>query len=933
MCKFELLVHKMKNSRNIIFGFGFIAILFSQTHFSFTENTGNYEPFFIGRLTLRGGPLESNDEIGVFDNELCVGAIEYTGEMWAQMLAWKDDEWTDEQDGFISGNIISFRLWDASLEEEIHVEKIEFLNGDTFDTSGVFNESAWARVHLSALLPQNFVFTETIQYQLIQLDEVSLRNQSLSAESEIGILGNGLIVGAGIYSGESFQKLFVWADDTVSSNQDGFLNGDTLSFKYFDEIGDSLIGPLTVEYSENPDWNSTGFLYIETISGVQLSTNPQIFIEPQVTIEDIDFNPINLSQGVLDPDENPNQILWSFFGNEELEINMENFILTVGISEPNWFGTENIQLIAADSHGGADSLMVLFTVLPVNDQPFVENINIGIFEDSESVIPLSGLDVDGDEITISILSEPGFGTFDPETEIYSPNENYHGTDMFFYNAFDGELYSNDGMVEIIITSVNDIPFVDAGEDITINENVITQLNGTGWDVEGPVSFQWSSDSLIQFQNPNASQTEVIAPNLNISTDFTLTLSVTDSDGIEVSDSLILTVSDLGDIDEINLVPSWNLISFDVTMENSEPESIFSEIIGTDNLVYITGYDSISFYFDPFGPSFFNTLNSIDTGFGYWVKVIEEDEVLQSGLPTPDNYNINLSSGWNLVGYWLDNPIAPENAFSQLISSENLIYVTGFGSGGAVFFEPGGIFNTLEILENGYGYWVKLLNNVENFQYPIPSGFSLKSSQTKPNLEIVKTNIFMFINGTISLPKSECNEQGTVSIFTKTGLLVGEIKVSKSCDLQTAPVYGDDPTTNMIDGALPNQKLQFMYNNQIATSQDIEFNGTMDLKRVHLLYEPNAYKVFYAQSYPNPFNSNTTIQFNFGHYNNNFYFISIYDLNGFLIRSFSIKDKVSGDSSVVWNGLDRSGKSVPSGVYFCRIQKETDMKTLKLVLLN
>jgi len=923
----------MKNSKNIIFGLGFIAILFSQTHFIFTENTGNYEPIFIGRLTLRGGPLESNDEIGVFDTELCVGAIEYTGEMWDQILAWEDDEWTNDQDGFISGNSISFRFWDASLEEEIQVEKIEFLNGGTFDTSGVFNGSAWARVHLSALLPQNIVFTETIQYQFIELDEVSFRNQPLSTGTEIGILGNGLTVGAGIYSGESFQKLFVWADDTVSSIQDGFLNGDTLSFQYFDEMGDSLIGPLTVEYSENPEWNSTGLLYIETISGVQITTNPQIIIESQETIEDIDFNPINLLQGVVDPDENSNQILWSFFGNEVLEFSLENFILAVEISEPNWFGIENILFIASDVYGGADSVFIPFTVLPLNDQPLVENINLEIFEDSETVIPLSGIDIDGDEITFLLLSEPEYGTFDLETEIYSPNENYHGEDLFIYRAFDGELYSNDGIVEIIIVSVNDIPFVDAGEDITINENDIAQLNGTGWDVEGPVSFQWNSDTLIQFQNPNASQTEVIVPNLNSSYDFTLTLSVTDSDGIEVSDSLILTVNDIGDIDEINLAPSWNLISFDVIMENSEPESIFSEIIATNNLVYITGYDSISFYFDPFGPSFFNTLNSIDTGFGYWVKVIENDEVLQSGLPTPDNYNINLSSGWNLVGYWLDNPMTPENAFSQLISNENLIYVTGFGSEGAVFFEPGGILNTLEILENGYGYWVKLLNNVENFQYPIPSGFSVKSFQIKPNPEIIKTNNFMFINGTISLPENECNEEGTVSIFTKTGLLVGEIKVSKSCDLQTAPVYGDDPTTNIIDGALPNQKLQFIYKNQIATSQEIEFNGTMDLKRVHLLYEPNTNKVFYAQSYPNPFNSKTTIQFNFGHFKNNFYFISIYDLNGSLIRSFSIEDKVSGDSSVVWNGLDRSGKSVPSGVYFCRIQKETDMQTLKLVLLN
>ena len=58
-----------------------LTTLFSQSHFSFTDNTGNYEPIYIGRLTLRGGPLNVNDEIGVFDNDLCVGAIEYTGQL------------------------------------------------------------------------------------------------------------------------------------------------------------------------------------------------------------------------------------------------------------------------------------------------------------------------------------------------------------------------------------------------------------------------------------------------------------------------------------------------------------------------------------------------------------------------------------------------------------------------------------------------------------------------------------------------------------------------------------------------------------------------------------------------------------------------------------------------------------------------------------
>ena len=206
----------------------------AQSHFNFVENTGNYMPIYLGRITLRGGPLDINDEIAVFNNNLCVGAIEYTGEMWDQIAAWQDDAFTPEQDGFINGDSILFKIWDASLEQEINVEKIEYLNGSNFDTSGVFNAGLWARCHLSSLIPNNFTIIETSQYQLIQLENISLRNIPLFPGTEIGIFGNQFLAGAGIFSGELSQKLFAWKNDSTNLEQDGFFNGDTLSFYFFD---------------------------------------------------------------------------------------------------------------------------------------------------------------------------------------------------------------------------------------------------------------------------------------------------------------------------------------------------------------------------------------------------------------------------------------------------------------------------------------------------------------------------------------------------------------------------------------------------------------------------------------------------------------------------------------------------------------------------
>jgi hypothetical protein len=110
--------------------------------------------------------------------------------------------------------------------------------------------------------------------------------------------------------------------------------------------------------------------------------------------------------------------------------------------------------------------------------------------------------------------------------------------------------------------------VDAGDDLQVNENETIQLNGTGGDIEGNVSFQWTGDSMIQFIDPDDPLTELISPEVNADTDFIITLTVTDSSNVAVSDTLILTVFDLGNADIINLNPNWNLISFDIMMENS-----------------------------------------------------------------------------------------------------------------------------------------------------------------------------------------------------------------------------------------------------------------------------------------------------------------------------------------------------------------------------
>ncbi|MDP8221642.1 MAG: T9SS type A sorting domain-containing protein [Candidatus Stygibacter frigidus] len=81
------------------------------------------------------------------------------------------------------------------------------------------------------------------------------------------------------------------------------------------------------------------------------------------------------------------------------------------------------------------------------------------------------------------------------------------------------------------------------------------------------------------------------------------------------------------------------------------------------------------------------------------------------------------------------------------------------------------------------------------------------------------------------------------------------------------------------------------------------------------------------NYPNPFNPTTTISFFSAEGSENSE-INIYNIKGQQVRSFKIDDgkRETGDGiqSVVWDGKDKAGKTVASGVYFYRLQ--VDKKT-------
>ncbi len=86
-----------------------------------------------------------------------------------------------------------------------------------------------------------------------------------------------------------------------------------------------------------------------------------------------------------------------------------------------------------------------------------------------------------------------------------------------------------------------------------------------------------------------------------------------------------------------------------------------------------------------------------------------------------------------------------------------------------------------------------------------------------------------------------------------------------------------------------------------------------------------------QNHPNPFNRSTTIEFflNRPGYVN----LDIFDLRGRKVKSLVSERLLSGLNSLQWKGDDASGKSVASGIYFCRVRVGDFTESKKLLLLK
>ena len=93
--------------------------------------------------------------------------------------------------------------------------------------------------------------------------------------------------------------------------------------------------------------------------------------------------------------------------------------------------------------------------------------------------------------------------------------------------------------------------------------------------------------------------------------------------------------------------------------------------------------------------------------------------------------------------------------------------------------------------------------------------------------------------------------------------------------------------------------------------------------------PKDYKLY--NNFPNPFNPSTKIAFELPKASH--VTLTIYDVLGREVAQIADQSYPAGYSEITWNGINRNGQQISSGVYFYRITAGNWSKVMKMMMVK
>jgi len=248
-------------------------------------------------------------------------------------------------------------------------------------------------------------------------------------------------------------------------------------------------------------------------------------------------------------------------------------------------------------------------------------------------------------------------------------------------------------------------FTFSPENPVIYQNVIFNASSS-YDLDGQiVSYEW------EFGDENITKTiEPIITHFFTSTNnYNVNLTVTDNVD-RINSTIRLVKISLAGI-SVDLHTGWNIISLPLMSDDTSITSILSPINGNYSIIWAYNASDTADHWKKYDPAtpFGNDLTTMESGNGYWIMMTSDDIFNISGT-MPELTDIELWSGWNLIGYNSLNPQTITDALSSINGNYSIIWA--YNASDSTYhwekYNPNTPFgNDLENMEPGKGYWIMM----------------------------------------------------------------------------------------------------------------------------------------------------------------------------------------------------------------------------------
>ena len=358
---------------------------------------------------------------------------------------------------------------------------------------------------------------------------------------------------------------------------------------------------------------------------------------------------------------------------------------------------------------------------------------------------------------------------------------------------------------------------------------------------------------------------------------------------------------------IETLEGWNMVGLSVGVEDGSVDTIFPNAIDGTLFSFDGGYASET---------------ELIPGSGYWLRFNASGDVTISGQSI-NELTVSLSEGWNMIAG------ISSSVFVSSIGDPNGLIIPGTIYG----FNDG--YMTAETIEPGYGYWLRSSGDGEITLSESGNSRRVLNIERPEGANVLRINGQTLYFG-VEIPQ---HEQLSYSLPPKPP--VGAIDARFEGDWRFANEFGrielmsnnnivsmeyvinDDEIWELIDS-----KNGTVYN--LTGSGSILISGDsklFDLRKIDIF--PNQFLLL--QNFPNPFNPVTLITYTVPDLS--YIYLFVYNLVGQEVHTLVSEMKVPGQYKVSWDGTDRLGNSVSSGIYFYELRGNEFSEMRKMIFMK